>query len=213
MKGATMTTIRPSRFARTALNASLVALLLGGCSILPKQENVQVWRPVTTLNPDAAVHGDFSVRVDTPHVAAGLDQTGIVVLPAPGKVSTYQGARWNESPAVLVRQRLVDGFMAAKLPAVTTDDDSLNSDYTLSGELRAYQSEYRSGAPVVVVRYDAQFRRGTSNTPLASHSFVVTQAPAGAQVPQVVAAFGAADDQLAREVVAWAVASAHADKQ
>ena len=211
-----MTPTRPSRSNRPARNllvASVIAALLAGCSILPKQENIRIWQPTTTVAPNAGITGNFSVRVDTPHAAGTLDQAGIVVMPAPGEVSTYKGARWNESPAVLVRQRLVDAFMAAKLPAVTTDDDHFSSDFTLSGDLRAFQSEYRNGAPVVVVRYDAQLRRGGSRTPLATRSFVVTGHPAGTQVPAVVAAFGTADDQLARDVVAWVVGVARAHPQ
>src|SRR6185437_9343659 len=81
-----------------------------------------------------------------------------VVMPEPGQISNYKGARWSESPALLIRHRLVDAFMAAKLPAVTTDDDHLASDYSLGGNLRGFQSEYRNGSPVVVVRFDAQLR-------------------------------------------------------
>lgn len=210
-----MTPTRPSRVSR-ALRATsaacALALLLAGCSVLPKQESVQVWQPVVSPQAATAVTGDFSLRVDTPQAAGTLDQPGIVVMPASGQVSTYKGARWSEPPAVLVRQRLVDAFMAAKLPAVTTDEEHFSSDYVLSGELRGFQTEYRAGAPIVVVRYDAQLRRGDSRAPLATHSFVVTQSPAGAQVPQIVAAFGAADDQLAREVVAWVITTARAQQ-
>jgi cholesterol transport system auxiliary component len=130
-----------------------------------------------------------------------------VVLPEPGEVSTYKGARWSESPALLVRHRLVDAFMAAKLPAVTTDDDHFFADYNLSGNLRAFQTEYRHGAPVVVVRFDALLRRSGSRRPFASRSFIITEQPAGAQVAQIVAAFGTADDALARDVVAWTLAA------
>jgi cholesterol transport system auxiliary component len=102
--------------------------------------------------------------------------------------------------------------MAAKLPAVTTDDDRFASDYTLSGDLRAFQSEYRGGSPVVVVRFDAQLRRGGARNLLATRSFVVTENPSSVDVPQIVAAFGAADDQLARQVVAWTIDVANRDK-
>ncbi|HKV66020.1 MAG TPA: ABC-type transport auxiliary lipoprotein family protein, partial [Rhodanobacteraceae bacterium] len=105
-----------------------------------------------------------------------------------------------------------DAFMAAKLPAVTTDDDHFASDYSLSGNLRAFQSEYRNGSPVVVVRFDAQLRRGGSRNLLATRSFVVTQNPSGTDVPQIVTAFGAADDALAQQVVAWTLDVAGRDQ-
>lgn len=198
----------PSSIARLA-GAALAVAFVSGCSILPKSAPVQVWQPEEHAAASAVTaSANFSLRVDTPNASGSVDQLGILVLPAPGEVSTYHGARWSESPTLLVRQRLVDAFMAAKLPAVTTDDDHFASDYTLSGDLRKFQSEYRNGAPVVVVRFDALLRRGGSRRPFATHSFVVTETPAGVAVPQIVAAFGAADDALADQVVAWTLAAA-----
>lgn len=204
-----MKTPNGMRAAVCAFAAALcAAALVSACSILPAREIVQTWQPPETARVHAASAVRFSLRVDTPNVSGMLDQSGIVVMPEPGQVSVYRGARWSESPALLVRDRLVDAFMAAQLPSVTTEDDHFSSDFTLSGDLRAFQSEYRSGSPVVVVRYDAQLRRGGSRNVLASRSFVITKQPAGTQVPEVVAAFGAADDELAQQVVTWALAVA-----
>ena len=186
--------------------------LLAACSVLPAREAVQIWQPEESTIAAPATAADFSLRVDAPNTSGPLDGTGIVVMPEPGQVSTYKGARWSESPALLIRHRLVDAFMAAKLPAVTTDDDHFASDYSLSGNLRGFQSEYRNGSPVVVVRFDAQLRRGGARNLLATRSFVVTQNPSGMDVPQIVTAFGAADDQLAQQVVAWTIDVANRDK-
>lgn len=203
---------RTLRHATRALGlACSAAIVLGGCSIIPQAQVVQTWQPPVGKAAISA-RGDFSLRVDAPNTTGMLDGSGIVVMPQPGQVSTYKGARWSESPALLVRHRLVDAFMAAGLPAVTTDDDRFFADYTLDGDLRAFQSEYRSGAPVVVVRYDAQLRRGFSRTPIATHSFVVTGNPSGVDVPQIVTAFGAADDELAQQVVAWTIDTANHDR-
>ncbi|MGH8184662.1 MAG: ABC-type transport auxiliary lipoprotein family protein [Rhodanobacteraceae bacterium] len=207
-----MSALKPFHIVRTVLAACAAAALLTACSVLPKREPVQVWQPEEAATATPVANADFSLRVDTPNTSGPLDSTGIIVLPTPGQISTYKGARWSESPALVVRHRLVDAFMAAKLPAVTTDDDHFHSDYALSGDLRAFQSEYRSGSPVVVVRFDAQLRRGGARNLLATRSFVVTQNPAGAEVPQVVAAFGAADDQLAQQVVAWTIDVANRDR-
>lgn len=198
---------------RVTFTACCATALLGACSILPKNEPVQTWQPPAGPAMPATAHADFSLRINTPNTTGMLSGNGIVVMPAPGKISTYAGARWSEAPALLVRHRLVDAFMAAGLPAVTTDDDRFSADYALDGDLRAFQSEYRSGQPVVVVRYDAQLRRDFSRTPLATHSFVVTEKPSGVEVPQIVAAFGAADDELAHEVVAWTIDTASRDRQ
>ena len=208
-----MTAPKPFSTLRTLLALCTLSALLASCSVLPQREPVQVWQPEeSTASAAATMTANFSLRVDTPNTTGALDGTGIVVMPEPGQVSTYKGARWSEPPALLVRHRLVDAFMAAKLPAVTTDDDHFSSDYALSGDLRTFQSEYRSGSPVVVVRFDAQLRRGGARDLLATRSFVVTQQPSGIDVPQVIAAFGAADDQLAQQVVAWTLEVANRDR-
>lgn len=196
---------------RTLAACACAGLLLAACSVLPKREPVQIWQPVASPSAPAAVPAaHFSLRVDAPNTNGLLTQQGIVVMPAAGKVSTYAGARWSEAPAILVRDRLIDAFMAAKLPAVTTDDDHYASDFTLGGDLRAFQSEYRDGQPVIVVRYDAQLRRGGSRHLLATHSFTITEKADGTQVPAIVAAFGVADDALASAVVPWVIDSVKA---
>ncbi len=197
---------------RTAGVVCVACALLAACSVLPKREAVQAWQPPEGTTKATHAAAEFSLRVDTPDVTNLLDQTAIVVMPAPGQISTYHGARWSEPPALLVRDRLVDAFMAAGLPQVTNGDDHFSSDYVLSGDLRTFQSEYRAGSPVVVVRLDARLRRGFSRTLLATRSFVVTQAPTGVDVPQIVTAFGVADDELARQVVAWTVEVANQDR-
>lgn len=207
----TMTGMLPG--VRAWFAACAVAAALAGCSVLPKGSPVQVWQPPVGTTAAPSAQADFSLRVDTPNAIGLLGNSGIVVLPGAGEVSTYKGARWGDPPPLLVRHRLVDAFMAAKLPAVTTDDDHFFSDYVLSGDLRAYQSEYRAGAPTVVIRYDAQLRRGGSRRLLATRSFTLTQAPAGTDVPHIVAAFGAADDALASQVVAWTIEVAGRDMQ
>jgi len=198
--------------ARLVVISCAVSALLAACSVLPKRESVQIWQPEESAIAAPAAAAGFSLRVDAPNTTGPLDGTGIVVMPEPGQISTYKGARWSEAPALLVRHRLVDAFMAAKLPAVTTDDDHFASDYSLSGDLRAFQSEYRNGAPVVVVRLDAQLRRGGARNLLATRSFVITQTPSGTDVPQIVAAFGAADDALAQQVVAWTLDVSNRDQ-
>ena len=124
--------------ARLLIAPCVAVSLLAGCSVLPKREPVQIWQPEESAIAAPTTTAGFSLRVDAPNTTGPLDGTGIVVMPEPGQISTYKGARWSEAPALLIRHRLVDAFMAAKLPAVTTDDDHFASDYSLSGNLRAF---------------------------------------------------------------------------
>ncbi|MEO6967176.1 MAG: ABC-type transport auxiliary lipoprotein family protein [Rhodanobacteraceae bacterium] len=198
----------------------VVALALSSCGILPPNESPNIYvlpgsATVVPQNSDANAQPlPWQLRVDTPEATGMLAGAGIVVMPEPGRITVYTGARWSDSVPVLLRQRLVDAFLAShRLSAVTSEDDSLHGDYVLDGDLRAFQSEYRNGAPVVVIRYDAQLRRGGSRRLFAARTFEVTQAPSGVTVPQVVQAFGAAADQLDAQVVAWTLGEAQRDWQ
>lgn len=183
--------------------------LLTACSILPPNESPDVY--VLPHAPAPAANNTqqlpWQLRVDTPEATGMLTGNGIVVMPEPGKITVYKGAQWNDPAPVLLRERLVDAFLAShRLPAVTTESDALSADFILGGDLRAFQSEYRNGAPVVVVRFDAQLRRGGSREVLAARSFEVTATPSGVAVPQVIQAFGQACDQLSAQVVEWTLA-------
>lgn len=181
--------------------------LVTSCSILPPKESQDIYvLPHSTQATPAtgAAPLGWQLRVDTPQVTGLLAGLGIVVMPEPHVVSLYKGALWNDSAPVLLRERLVDAFLDThRLAAVTSDADSLGADFVLSGDLRAFQSEYRNGAPVAVIRFDAQLRRGRSRNVLAAKRFTATATPTGNAVPQVVQAFGQASDQLSAEVVAW----------
>ncbi|HEX7130593.1 MAG TPA: ABC-type transport auxiliary lipoprotein family protein [Rhodanobacteraceae bacterium] len=184
--------------------------LLCACSILPPNESPDIYvlpRAAQAKSGNAGPQLDWQLRVNTPEASGMLAGDGIVVMPEPGKITVYKGAQWSDSAPVLLRERLVEAFLAThRLPAVTSEADSLSADFVLGGDLRAFQSEYRNGSPVVVVRLDAQLRRGGSRNVLAARSFEVTATPSGVAVPQVVQAFGQACDQLSAQVVEWTLA-------
>lgn len=185
----------------------IVILTSSSCSILPPNESPDVYILPRTPVANTAPPLPWQLRVDTPEATGMLAGSGIVVMPEPGKVTIYKGAQWNDPAPVLLRERLVDAFLAThRLPAVTSDADSLSADFVLSGDLRGFQSEYRNGAPVVVIRFNAQLRRGGSRQVLAARSFEITATPAGIAVPEVVQAFGQACDQLSAQVVEWTLA-------
>ena len=185
----------------------IVILTSSSCSILPPNESPDVYILPRTAVANTAPPLPWQLRVDTPEATGMLAGSGIVVMPEPGKVTIYKGAQWNDPAPVLLRERLVDAFLAThRLPAVTSDADSLSADFVLSGDLRAFQSEYRNGAPVVVIRFNAQLRRGGSRQVLAARSFEITASPAGVAVPEVVQAFGQACNQLSAQVVEWTLA-------
>lgn len=190
----------PVRFLATTALA-----LLGACSVLPKSEPQQIYRlPETPLARDSAPPVHWSLRVDLPNAERMLDSARITVLPQGDTVTVYKGARWTDSSTTLLRNRLVDAFRDnGRIAAISTDDSSLQADYSLSGDLRSFQSVYENGQPVVVIRFDARLVRNNGLAIVATKRFDISQPVSGTAVPQVVTAFGQASDALAAQVVAW----------
>jgi len=197
------------RSSVTLLMACAIAFL-ASCGILPPNESPDIYvlpHVAQTTSGNNGPQLNWQLRVDTPEATGMLSGSGIEVMPEPGKVTVYKGAQWSDPAPVLLRERLVEAFLAThRLPAVTSEADSLSADFVLGGDLRAFQSEYRNGSPVVIIRFDAQLRRGGSHDVLAAHSFEVSATPSGAAVPQVVQAFAQATDQLSAQVVEWTLA-------
>ena len=186
------------------LAAALVSLL-GACSILPEAESPDFYLLPATQQPvrgNTAVN--WSLRVSAPTASLVLDSNRIAVVPQGNQLSSYQGARWSNRAPGLLRDRLLDAFTAnGSIRALSSDEASLQADLDLTGELRAFQSEYQNGKPVIHIRYDARLVRTLGQRIVASRSFEVSQSVDGKQVPEVVSAFGKAADQLSAQVVEW----------
>ena len=193
-------------------DCALIALsvLLGGCSILPKSEAPNIYLlPATPVL--ATAHQTVlpeSLRIVTPQAARALDSSHIAVLPQNNLITSYEGARWSDRAPRLLRDRLLDAFRTdGRFAALSSDEAQLQADLELTGDLLAFQSEYVQGAPVVVIRYDAQLVQGRSQKIVATHRFDIRQPVTGKEVPQVVIAFGQATDQLAAQVITWVTTS------
>jgi cholesterol transport system auxiliary component len=187
---------------RRAMKFSIVVLLVtlvAGCSVLPKAEprDVYVLPAAAGTTRPAAPPLTWSLRIDTPRASGFLDSNRIAVMPDAARITVYQGARWSDNAAILVRDRLTDAFrLDGRVALVSNDDANQAVDRELDGQLRSFQTEYSGSVPSVVIRYDAQ---------LVEISFEVRSSPARSDVVSVVNAFGAASDQLTTEVVSWVV--------
>ncbi|SDY54027.1 ABC-type transport auxiliary lipoprotein family protein [Pseudomonas sp. NFIX28] len=194
-------------FSRLALVAGLA--LSGACSILPQADPVDIYRLPTTQGAAAKAQGQaqpWSLRLTKPQASDALNSARIAVIPQGDVISSYKDARWSDPAPVLLRNRLLDGFLAdGRVQLLGTDDSDVQTDLELGGNLQAFQSEYQGQAVAVVIRLDARLVRGYDQKILASQRFEVRQPLSDTQVPAVVAGFGQAGDALNRQVVEWTV--------
>ncbi|WP_010489500.1 ABC-type transport auxiliary lipoprotein family protein [Pseudomonas sp. S9] len=199
-----------SRFIRISALA-LSALMLSACSILPEPEQLHVYRlpgtapSVSTL----ATPSPMTLQVNRPSSNQILDSSRIVVLPDGNQVSTYQGVRWSDRAPTMLRDRLIDSFISANsFAAVRSDDNHLQTDLQLVSTLRAFQSEYRNGAPQVQIQLDVQLVDSQQQI-IASRRFSASQAATGNSVENVVEAFGSAVDNLSTQLLQWTLSQSH----
>jgi cholesterol transport system auxiliary component len=188
--------------------AVLLAAAVASCSILPKAEtrDVYVLPAATRATPPASPPVTWSLRINTPKATGFLDSNRIAVMPDASRITVYQGARWSDDAAVLMRDRLVDAFRAdTRLALVGNGEANERADRELDGQLRAFQTEYLNGAPIVVIRYDAQVVEVRTRRIIATRSFEARSTPRGSDVVSAVSAFGIASDTLTTDVVAWVV--------
>ncbi|MBB3213394.1 cholesterol transport system auxiliary component [Herbaspirillum sp. Sphag1AN] len=204
-------------FPVRAFSTLCLLLLMTACSILPKSEPVAAYRlpPMVSggqgvsIQSTAAsddVHG-HSLRIVTPNGSRILDSDRILVLPENNLVQFYANARWTDPAPVLLRNRLLQAFLAdGRIPYLSSDDSSVMADQELIGDLISFQSEYHDGKPIVVIRFSASLIDQASRRIVAIQTFEVQQAAVGVQLEEVVTAFGQASDALATQVIGWVIA-------
>jgi len=184
--------------------------LLSGCSLLPDERTVAVYRlpnAVPIAGQEAAV--DWSLRISRPYAGALLGSNRILVVPEGNRISAYEDVRWSAPVPLLWRDKLLDAFILdGRIRHLSSDSDSLQADLELGGTLCAFQSEYQSGAPVIVLCLDARLVDVRSRRILASQRFEEREYPQGDKVPAVVTAFGGASDRLASAVIDWTLSHA-----
>ncbi|MBF7728807.1 membrane integrity-associated transporter subunit PqiC [Pseudomonas sp. N040] len=181
--------------------------LLGACSILPKSQPVQVYLlPAQLTAASKAPAVSWSLRLNTPQASQALNSSRIAVLPQGNQFSTYAASSWSDPAPRLLRNHLLNAFQAdGRVRALSTDDDNLQADLQLGGELQAFQSEYHEGSVSVVLRLQARLVDNQRRI-LASQRFEVIQPVSGDAVPAVVSAFGQASDRLAAQLLQWTLA-------
>lgn len=187
------------------LMALMSVIMLAGCTILPESPISQVYLLPASSSP--SVGGPElgqSLRIVQPNTSQFLNGSRIAVQPQGSEITIYSGSRWSDPTAVLVRNRLIQEFRTVgRFAFISSDDDNLQVDYELSGDLSSFQTVYTAGQGEVVIRFDARLVRLSDRRAIATRSFVVRQPIDGSSMDHVVAAFGAASDQFAAQMVVW----------
>lgn len=192
---------------RNILLGSSFLLSITACSILPEAERVQTYvlTPAATTAVGAiAPDTGQTLRISRPQTGPALDNTRIAVLPGSQQLNNYQGARWASPAPSLLHDYLLEFFRGdSRFPALSSDDQYVQSDFELNSTLLAFQTEYIDGRPEVVIRLDAQLIDLNRQRIVASKRFIVQQLPETPRIPSVIQAFDKATASLAQQLADW----------
>ncbi|WP_417788142.1 ABC-type transport auxiliary lipoprotein family protein [Stutzerimonas xanthomarina] len=204
--------LRPRSLFRLALFGLITALT--ACSVLPESETLRIFLLPTTPTPQQASEPTIqqALRINTPQASRILSGQRIAVVPQGNEISAYGGARWSDAAPVLLRERLIEAFQRdGRMPSVSNEDVNLYADLSLHSDLRAFQTVYTDGKPVVVITLDARLVNRNDQRTLANRRFEVRQPSADPSVERVVEAFGQASDRLSADILEWTLS--HAQQQ
>ncbi|MGL5384470.1 MAG: ABC-type transport auxiliary lipoprotein family protein [Serratia sp. (in: enterobacteria)] len=185
---------------------ALVAVIpLTACTILPQSPVQQVY--LLPAQPTAMPGGqtlDRSLRIVQPNSNQFLNGTRIAVQPQGSEITSFSGSRWSDPAPLLLRNRLIQEFRTnGHFRSVSSDDDNLQADLELGGDLPSFQGVYNGDQGEVVIQFDARLVRTSDRRVIANRSFVIREPIHGKSMNNVVQAFGLASDKLAAQTLAW----------
>lgn len=185
--------------------AVAAALLLAACgSIGGPKTDVTVYAPVTAVQVDPSwPQADWHLTVGMNAANQMLDTARIAVRPTPSELQTYKGASWADNAPDLLQTAIVEGFEdSGKITSVTRFGGGGRGDVGLVMELRAFETDYASGAPEAVIELQARLVKFHGGG-VAARRFRVAVPGAAPDTASMVEAFGKAMSQVTTEVVGW----------
>lgn len=198
--------------ARRKILACVVsASLLAGCSVLAgRRETISVYD--LTLTQSVRVEGAVAVSpwqlvVFEPEALAPLDGSRILVMPAPGQMQVYRGARWRDATPAMLQQLMLRALQDSGRPIVAGPSSGIRSDFVLRSSLQDFQVELRGSLVVVIMRLNAQLIRSADGSVVAARRFETEERCAGIRMQEVSAGFERATTKVLAELVEWVVAA------
>ena len=196
-----------------ALRLPLLAAtaLLAGCGSLlgVQRQPFTIYAP-SYHAPDHAAPGprvDWQLVVETPQASDTLSTARIVVMPSPGVIEVYPGARWSDPAPALLRSLVVQGFeQSGRIVGVGSTTSGLSADYALAIDLHAFQVEIRGDGARATIRFQARLLDYRSSRVLATRAFAADVPFASKDSAAAFAAFQDAVGQIVSATVDWTLA-------
>lgn len=194
--------------ARPALTLAL-ALLLGGCGMVPKKSEISIYDPQPASQIDPAwPAADARLLIQRPNADRLIDSSRIVVRPSPGELQVYRGALWIQPAPDMLREALLRNLAdSGKLSAgAARRGDGLSGQYELALDIRRFDADYAGNTlPAAVVEVSARIIDTQQGQIIAQQIFRSQQPASDSQVGEVANAFNRALAEVSRDITGWSL--------
>lgn len=182
--------------------------LASGCSSLlgVKSAPFTIYSPqyAAPAQGDAGPVVDWQLIVETPLASAALDSARIVVMPQPGVIEVFPGARWSDPAPVVLRRLVVEGFESSgRIVGVGGATTGMRADYALAIDLQAFQLDVTATGAEADIALRARMLDYARNRVISSRAFSARVPAASSDAPAAFAAIQAALNEVVPEVVGW----------
>ncbi|MGH6945141.1 MAG: ABC-type transport auxiliary lipoprotein family protein [Geminicoccaceae bacterium] len=199
-----------TRIPLTTVASVLLGLALTACTALtgePPAPDVYGLEPPTSFADDLP-KASWQLVVDEPRASPGLATDRIAVRRQPLHLQYYAGARWASTTPQMLQSLIITSLRnTGRIAAVGSSSADLRPDYRLVTRLVAFEAVYPGGGttPSADVRLDATLVGQPREEAVAARRFEATAKAKSAAVPDVVAAYNQALDQVLRDLAEWAL--------
>lgn len=187
--------------------APAILLVAGGCTRLLTGPAPDLYRlPAADAFPAGLPHVSVQLLVAVPEAPAGLDTRRIALSRSPISLDYFADSEWTDRVPTLVQTALIESFENSHtITAVGRDSIGLHADFILKSEIRRFEADYGAagGPPTVWLKVVLQLVRMPAGEIIADTTLAARKPARANTVPDIVTAFAAAFDTLARQVILW----------
>lgn len=170
-----------SHFASLAPTAAILALVVGGCSVLPAPlppDNIYVLEAPTipVSQPATSARRDVVLAVSLPRARAGFDTARMIWVRQPHGLETYARNRWADAPARMLAPLIVQALeRSGAFHAVVSGPSGVAVGLRLDTELVRLQQDFTVKPSEVRLTLGAQLIDTATQSVIASAEFDETE--------------------------------------
>ncbi|MCB1426408.1 MAG: ABC-type transport auxiliary lipoprotein family protein [Zhengella sp.] len=190
------------------LAAAVVTVGLSSCALIGGTPQPLDTFDLSAARPPSSGPGTVrrQVLVTEPVALKALDGENIMLRPAPGEIAYLDGAQWSDRLPKVIQARLIESFQRSeRIRGVGRPGEGLAIDYQLITDVRSFEVLLDGGSPRARVALSVRLLNDRSGVVARQRVFEAEAPLAGSSNGDYVRALDAAFNQVAGEIVEWAL--------